>query len=151
MTELHIAQLNIAHSRDSMESETMQGFVERLDEINSLADNAQGFVWRLQTEEGNATALQVFDDPLMIVNLSVWQDVDSLKNYVYKSLHLELIQNKEAWFHKSKKAHLVLWWIPAGHIPSVEEAKQKLSVLQVAGPSEDAFTFARPYPMPLSC
>ncbi|PHS18508.1 MAG: hypothetical protein COA86_07380 [Kangiella sp.] len=140
-----IAQINIAQAQDSMESETMKGFVERLDEINYLADKSAGFVWRLETEEGDATAIQAFDDPLMIVNMSVWEDIESLKNYVYKSMHVELIRDRDAWFNKITKVHQVLWWIPKGHIPSVEEGKEKLSVLQQDGPNEEVFTFSKSF------
>jgi len=138
-----IAQINIAQAQDSMDSETMKGFVERLDEINALADKSEGFVWRLETEEGDATAIQAFDDPLMIVNMSVWEDIESLKNYVYKSMHVELIRDRDAWFNKITKIHQALWWIPKDHIPSVEEGKEKLNHLQQHGPGEGAFTFAK--------
>jgi hypothetical protein len=123
----------------------MKGFIDRLDEINGIADSSPGFIWRLQTEEGDATAIQAFDDPLLLVNLSVWYDIDSLKNFVYKSLHVELIQNRDAWFIKTLKSHQALWWIPEGHIPSIEEAKEKLEYLQFNGPSEVAFTFSNSF------
>jgi hypothetical protein len=123
----------------------MKGFIDRLDEINGIADNSPGFIWRLQTEEGDATAIQAFDDPLLLVNLSVWEDVDSLKSFVYKSLHVELIQDRDAWFKKMQESHQALWWISKGHIPSVEEAKEKLGYLQANGPSEVAFTFSKSF------
>lgn len=126
----------------------MKGFVDRLDEINGIADSSAGFIWRLQTEEGDATTIQAFDDPLLLVNLSVWNDIDSLKSFVYKSLHVELIQDRDAWFKKMRESHQALWWIPEGHIPSVEEAKEKLACLQANGPSEVAFTFARSFDPP---
>ena len=140
----HLAQINIAQARDSMASETMKGFVDRLDEINALADKAPGFVWRLQTDAGDATAIQAFDDLLLITNMSVWHDVESLKAFVYRSLHVELIQDRDAWFNKMLNLHLALWWVPAGHIPDIEEGKQRLDHLQQHGPGEFAFTFARP-------
>lgn len=126
----------------------MKGFVDRLDEINELADTAPGFVWRLQTDEGDATSIQAFDDPNLIVNMSVWASIETLKHYVYKSMHVELIRDRDAWFHKIQQVHQVLWWVPAGHIPSVQEGKAKLSLLEAQGPSADAFTFARAYPQP---
>lgn len=148
MSDFHLAQINIAQARDSMESETMKGFVDRLDAINALADSSPGFVWRLQTEEGDATSIQAFSDPMLIVNMSVWEDLESLKNYVYKSAHVELIRDRDAWFNKIKNVHQVLWWTPAGHIPTVQEGKEKLALLEKVGPGSDAFTFAKPSPQP---
>jgi len=145
MNQYHLAQINIAKAKDSMDSDVMKGFVDRLDEINKLADESPGFIWRLQTEEGDATSIQAFDDPSMIVNMSVWESTEALKKFVYKSLHVELIRDREAWFDKIASAHQVLWWVPAGHIPSVEEGKEKLELLQLKGPSKEAFTFARNY------
>ncbi len=145
MTDYHLAQLNIAQAQDTMDSRTMQGFVERLDEINALADHSPGFVWRLQTAEGDATSIQAFDDPLLIVNMSVWTDLESLKNYVYKTNHVELIRDRSAWFHKLTKSHQVLWWVPIGHLPTVEEGKARLQHLDENGSSESAFTFAKPF------
>jgi len=121
----------------------MQSFVDRLDEINALADQSPGFVWRLQTEEGDATSIQAFDDPRMLVNMSVWKDINSLKNFVYKSMHVELIRDRDAWFNKMISVHQALWWIPAGRIPAVDEGKAKLDYLQHNGASKTAFTFGR--------
>jgi hypothetical protein len=112
-----------------MESAVMKGFVDRLAEINALADNSPGFVWRLQTDEGDATTLQTFEDPMLLVNMSVWESIDSLKNYVYKSLHVELIHDRDAWFNKMTEPHQALWWGPVGHFPSVTEGKEKLEIL----------------------
>jgi len=143
MNQYHIVQINIAQAKESMETETMKGFVDRLDEINALADNSPGFVWRLQTEEGDATTIQAYDDPLLIVNMSVWENIESLKDYVYKSVHVELIRDRSAWFNKMIERHQALWWIPSGHIPSVDEGKEKLNYLQEHGVSKNAFTFAK--------
>jgi hypothetical protein len=148
MDNFHLAQINIAQAKDHMESSTMQGFVSRLDEINAIADHADGFVWRLQTEEGDTTSIQAFEDEKLIVNMSVWQDVASLKHYVYKSMHVELIQDRDAWFDKIQTVHQALWWVPAGHIPSIEEGKIRLALLQKEGPSAKAFTFAKPFSQP---
>jgi len=141
----HLAQINIAKAQDSMDSEVMKGFVERLDEINVLADKSPGFVWRLQTEEGNATSIQAFDDPSLIVNMSVWEDIEALKKFVYKSVHVELLRDRDAWFSKIMDAHQALWWIPVGHIPTVNEGKKRLDILQLEGPCEEAFTFSKPF------
>jgi hypothetical protein len=148
MSHYHLAQINNAKARAEMDSDIMQGFVARLDEINALADTSPGFVWRLQSEDGDATSIRVFDDPLLLVNMSVWVDIDSLKNYVYRSNHVDLIRDRDAWFHKTATAHMVLWWIPAGHTPTLEEGKQKLELLDRLGPGPEAFTFAKPQPAP---
>lgn len=139
-----LAQINIAQARDAMDSDSMKGFIERLNEINSIADNAPGFIWRLQSEEGDATAIRAFDNPLLLINMSVWEDIESLKTFVYKTSHVELIQDREAWFGKMLQAHQALWWVPRGHIPTIEEGKQKLDYLQQHGPGKAAFTFAKP-------
>jgi len=147
-TRYHLAQINIAQAKQAMESPIMSGFVKRLDEINLLAEKSPGFVWRLQTEEGDATGIKAYDDQQMVINLTVWQDIDSLKHYVYQSAHIELIQDRKRWFSKMESMQLALWWVPIGHIPSIEEGKNKLDLLQSDGVSERVFTFAKPYPCP---
>ncbi len=150
MAVYHLAQINIAQAKDEMDSEVMKGFVERLDEINALAEASPGFIWRLQDESGNASEIQVFDDPLLLINMSVWRDIDSLKHYVYRSAHVDLLRDRDAWFNKTVQAHQALWWIPAGHVPSEQEGVERLQHLQQHGPTATAFTFARPQPMPQS-
>ena len=126
MSNKYLAQINIALAKAEMDNDIMSDFVARLNEINALSDGASGFVWRLQSEEGDSTAIRVFDNPLLLVNISVWEDLASLKNFVYKSAHAELIRDRDAWFKKSLTAHQALWWIEKDHIPTVEEAKEKL-------------------------
>lgn len=141
----HLAQVNIATAIDDMDSETMSGFVSRLDEINLLADEFEGFVWRLQTEEGDSTSIRVFENPNLLINISVWESVEALKQFIYKSAHVELIQDRDAWFTKMKESHQTLWWVPTGHIPTTEEAKEKLEYMREHGPTAKAFTFAKPF------
>jgi hypothetical protein len=141
----HLAQINVAQAVADMESPEMTGFVSRLDEINAMADHAPGFIWRLQGDNGNATSVQVFDDNLLLVNMSVWKSIDALREFVYKSIHVELIQNREAWFSKMVTAHQALWWIPAGHTPTEAEGKSKLEYIREHGTSAEAFTFGRPF------
>jgi hypothetical protein len=145
LSKYHLAQVNIANGKASMESQVMSGFVSRLNEINTLADNSPGFVWRLQTEDGDSTSIQAFDDPLLLINMSVWEDIESLKLFVYKSMHVELIQDRDAWFNKMSTAHQALWWIPAGSYPTINEGKERLEVLQKNGPTENAFSFAQSF------
>lgn len=149
MPTFHIAQVNVAQAKADMDSDLMQGFTSRLDEINALADGADGFIWRLKEDGGSATAIRIFDDPLLLINMSVWANLDALKHYVCKSLHVELIKDREAWFNKMGESHQALWWIPAGHIPSIEEAQKQLEYIRKHGPSAQAFTFAKPYPRPM--
>ena len=146
MSEWHLAQMNIARAVADMESTTMAGFVARLEEINALAEAAPGFVWRLQDDSGDATSIQAYDDPDLLVNMSVWEDLGSLKQYVYKSAHVELLKNREAWFTKLQDMSQVLWWIPAGEIPTVSEGKARLQHLQDYGATASAFTFSKPFP-----
>jgi Domain of unknown function (DUF3291) len=148
MPSFHLAQINIARAKAEMDSEVMRDFVARLDEINALAEQAPGFVWRLKDEANSAVALRVFDDPLMLVNMSVWRDIDALKTFVYRSMHVELIRDREAWFDKLGSAHQALWWIPAGHLPDTREAKDRLEMLRAHGPTPAAFTFAKAFPAP---
>lgn len=138
----HIAQLNIARMRAPLDDPTMVGFTGRLDEINALADRSPGFVWRLQTEDGDATALRIFDDPDLIINLSVWESVLALREFVYSSTHRELILGRRDWFEALDGPHLALWPVPQGHIPTIEEARQKLDKLRETGPDTTVFSFA---------
>jgi hypothetical protein len=145
MKNFHLAQLNIAEAKAPMEDEVMKGFFDRLDEINMVAEESPGFVWRLQTEDGNATSIQAFDNLLMLVNMSIWEDVEALKSFVYKTVHVELLQDRDAWFIKMVKIHQVLWWVPAGCVPTLDEASARLELLNEKGPGPDAFTFARSF------
>ena len=126
----------------------MKGFVSRLDEINAIADQAPGFVWRLQSEDGDDDLNSLLDDELMLINMSVWDSVESLRAFVYQTMHSELIQGRAAWFSKLAVAHQALWWIPTGHIPGEEEAGEKLAYIREHGPSQQAFTFGKPFPQP---
>lgn len=141
MHQFHLAQVNIARMKAPLDSPVLAGFVARLAEINALADRAPGFVWRLQTEEGDATYLRPYDDDRILFNLSVWKSVDALKDYVYRTAHAELLRDRRSWFEHFGASYLALWWVPAGHIPGVDEAKKRLAHLEEHGPSQFAFTF----------
>lgn len=144
--EYHLAQVNIAKMKADLDDPIMSGFVQRLDEINALADGSKGFVWRFQNEVGDATYLRPFDDKRILFNMSVWETLEDLRNYVYMSKHVELLKAKANWFKKPGEAHLALWWNQKGHLPTVDEALEKLHLLKAKGPSPDAFTIAKPYP-----
>lgn len=148
MTGFELAQLNIGIIRAPMDSPVMAGFADNLERINALAEATPGFVWRLQTEDGDATGIRPFDAPDILVNMSVWQSVESLHRYVYHSAHVEFMRRRREWFTPMKEAFLVLWWVPAGHRPSVGEGVARLERLRMHGPSAEAFTFRHPYPVP---
>jgi hypothetical protein len=147
MSNYQLAQLNIARLLAPIDSPTLADFVANLDRINELAESSPGFVWRLKDEAGDATAIRPFGDDV-IVNMSVWKDVDALKNYVYYSGHLDVMRRRREWFERLVKAHMVLWWVPKDHIPTVEEALQRLDTLREKGPTKDAFTFREPFEAP---
>lgn len=143
-----LAQLNIGVIRAPMDSPVMAEFANNLDRINALAEASPGFVWRLQTDDGNATAIRPFEDENLLVNMSVWRDVESLKAYVYGSAHVQFMRRRREWFALMKEAYLVLWWVPRGHRPEIAEAIAKLELLKAQGPGPEAFTFAEPFPAP---
>jgi hypothetical protein len=145
----HLAQANIGRFRAPLEDPIMEGFRMQLDPINALADESPGFVWRLQTEEGNATGIRPdAEDALMAINMSVWESLESLQRFVYKSAHLETLRARKQWFEPIDGPILVLWWVEAGHIPTVEEARERLRHLKANGPTSHAFTFRTPFPGP---
>jgi hypothetical protein len=139
--DFHLAQSNIARMRASLDDPIMAGFVELLEPLNALADRSPGFVWRMQDEDGDATAIRVFENELILFNLSVWESVEALQDYAYRSKHVEAVRVRGDWFEPTSKPNFVLWWIPAGHIPSVEESKERFTMLWEHGPTADAFTF----------
>jgi uncharacterized protein DUF3291 len=141
MAGYHVAQLNIGRLRAPLDSDQLAGFVEALDPVNALADGAEGFVWRLQTEDGDATAIRAFDDDMLLVNMSVWESVEALADFVYRSDHRAIMRRRREFFEPMAEAFTVLWWVPAGHVPSVEEAKDRLERLRRDGPTAEAFTF----------
>ena len=139
----HLAQLNVARFKASMDDPVMAGFVEALDPVNEIADAAPGFVWRLQTEEGNATSIHIFEDDLMLVNMSVWESVEALADFVYRSGHIDIMRRRREWATRMVEAHMCLWWIPSGTTPTLEEAVDRLDHLRDEGPTPRAFTFKK--------
>ncbi len=144
----HLAQMNVAHARFQPDDHRMRGFMEELDNINALAEASPGFVWRLQSDSGNATDILVNDDPLFLINMSVWQDVDSLFDYVYKSAHRQIMIQRRQWFEKPENLYQVLWWIPGNHEPTPQEGLDRLKRLQDNGPTKAAFGFRSVFPPP---
>lgn len=149
MTRFHLAQANVGRLRAPVDHPIMEGFRTQLDPINRLADETPGFVWRLQTEDGNATAIRPYaDDDLMAINMSVWESLESLQQFVYKSAHVAPLRSRKQWFEEMEGPILVLWWIPAGQIPTVADARDRLQHLKEHGPTPHAFTFRTPFPAP---
>ena len=146
----HLAQINIARVLAPLSDPLMAEFVAKLDEVNAHADRSLGFIWRLQTAEGNATALRPYEDDLILVNMSVWTSLKALSDYVYstESPHLHVMKQRRRWFEHFDGPYMALWWIPEGHIPTVEEAKARLEYLRTHGETAYAFSFKRPFPAP---
>ena len=148
MSTYELAQLNIGIIRGPMDSPVMAEFVANLARINALADAAPGFVWRLQTDAGDATAIRPFENENIAVNMSVWRDLDSLAQFVYRSAHAPIMRRRREWFERMSEAYLVLWWVPQGHRPTVAEAIARLEALRSKGPHAEAFTFRQTFPPP---
>jgi hypothetical protein len=148
VTRFQLAQANIGRIRAPLDDPIMEGFRSQLDPINALADQTPGFVWRLQTEDGNAMAIRPYPDERMAINMSVWESLEALQEFVYRSAHVGPLRDRTQWFEPIEGPILVLWWIPAGHIPTVDEALERLTQLKERGPSADAFTFRAPFPSP---
>lgn len=144
----HLAQINIGRILAPVDDAKIADFVAQLDEINGLADLAPGFVWRLQSASGNATDVVYNEDPFVLVNMSVWESLESLHDYVYSSRHIEVFRQRAKWFEKMEKPHYCLWWIPAGHIPAVAEGRDRLEHYQLHGATPFSFWFSRSFPAP---
>jgi hypothetical protein len=145
MSGYHIAQVNIGRMVASLDDPKMKTFVAALPVVNALADTSPGFVWRYQTELGNATSLRAYDDDLILINFSVWESIDALKAFVYKSDHGYWMGKRRRWFEVMTEQHMALWWIPAGYLPTWEEAQARLDALRADGPTPFAFTFRAPF------
>lgn len=139
-----LAQINIGRMLGPIDGPVMADFAARLDEINALAETSPGFVWRLKGDENNATSLRVYDDDMIIINMSVWDNLDALYEYVYYSNHVEVFRRRREWFSKME-IYMTLWYVPVGHLPTPQEAKDKLEYLEQHGPTPLAFTFKQQF------
>lgn len=144
-SQWHLAQLNVGRILAPLNSDTLAGFVAELDPINALADAAPRFIWRLQTDAGNATDLRPTEDDMFLINMSVWSSLESLRAFTYTTAHTQVLRRRREWFEQLATSHLVLWWVPAGHIPTVTEALERLDLLRGSGPTPAAFTFRTPF------
>jgi hypothetical protein len=147
-SKYHLCHLNIGPARGPLTDPVMAGFVAKLDEINNLAYTSPGFVWHLKIDIHNPEDLAMYGEPGLLFNFSVWESVDALYNYVYKSAHAMMIKSRQEWFGEMEGPHYVLWWAPAGTLPLLEEAKKRLAYLRAHGPTVDAFTFKHPFSPP---
>ncbi|MGQ4414455.1 DUF3291 domain-containing protein [Streptomyces sp. SAS_269] len=142
----HLAQVNIARLKYPLDSPQLKAFVDGLDPVNAVADASDGFVWRLQSDSGNATDIPFLGDAWLIVNMSVWRDIDALTAFMYRGRHRELLARRREWFERPGDAVTALWWVPAGHRPDVAEAEERLLHLRAHGPTPYAFTLRTSFP-----
>jgi hypothetical protein len=126
----------------------MKEFVENLDAVNQIAEKSEGFVWRLKNENNNATSLNPYNDETIIINVSVWKSIETLENFMYRTFHSDFLKRRKEWFLNYGSAHIAMWWIPEGHIPTMQEAVDKLSFLQTNGPSPNSFDFRHKFHAP---
>ncbi|MEU9180414.1 DUF3291 domain-containing protein [Streptomyces sp. NPDC048550] len=145
-TTRELAQVNIARLKYPLESAELKDFVDGLDPVNAVADTADGFVWRLQGEEGNATDERAFGDEWILVNMSVWRDADALTAFMYQGRHRELMARRREFFEQVAEAMAVMWWVPAGERPTVADAEERLLHLREHGPTPYAFTLRTSFP-----
>jgi hypothetical protein len=139
--DYHIAQVNFARMLGDVDSPVMAEFMANLNPINTLGEQAPGFVWRLKSDDGNSTSIKAYEDPYIIINLSVWETIDSVFQFAYYTAHTEYFRRRGEWFEKHLVPMLALWWVPAGHEPSAVESRERLEYLQQHGATPHAFTF----------
>ncbi len=145
----HVAEINIARLRAPLANPLMADFVAQLDEVNKIADESEGFVWRLKAESGRASSYVRFDDDeRVIVNMSLWRSIDALHAYVYRSHHLRVFRDRARWFERMDGVQLALWWVATGHVPSMDEGRLRLATLSERGPTSESFTFKATFPPP---
>jgi hypothetical protein len=144
-----LAEINVARMKGvTINDPMMKEFVDNLDRVNDLAENSEGFVWRLKDESNNATNLNPYNDEQMIINISVWESIETLEHYVYKTFHTDFLKRRREWFQTYGKVYMAMWWIPQGQFPTVEEAVDKLDYLEKNGVSPFAFNFRNRFPQP---
>ncbi len=149
MSHYFIAEINIAKMKGvDINDPIMKEFVENLDAVNQIAEKSEGFVWRLKDENNNATSLNPYNDETIIINVSVWKSIETLENFMYRTFHSDFLKRRKEWFLTYGSAHTAMWWIPEGHIPTMQEAVDKLSFLQTNGPSPNSFDFRHKFPAP---
>jgi hypothetical protein len=149
MNNYQLAQINIARIKGvDINDPIMKEFVDNLDKVNALAENSEGFVWRLKDETNNATSLNPYNDEQVIINVSVWESIEALEHFVYKTFHTDFLKRRKEWFQTFGKAYTAMWWIPSGQFPTVQQAIDKLDHLQKNGASEIVFDFRKKFSKP---
>ena len=144
----HLAQVNVGRFIKPVGDPANADFMNALDHVNALAEASPGFVWRLTGEGNNATDIRPYEDPNMAINMSVWESIDALAAFVYRNMdHRGVMRRRREWFEE-RQVYMALWWVPVGHVPTVEEAKAKLTLLERLGPTAEAFTFKQPFAPP---
>lgn len=147
MQEFQLAQINVGRIKGvNINDPVMKEFVDNLDMVNELAEKSRGFIWRLKDEHNNATNINPYNDEQVIINLSVWESIEDLENFVYKTFHTDFLRRRKEWFQAYGKAYTAMWWIPAGQFPTIKEATEKLAWLQEHGASEIVFDFRNKFP-----
>ncbi|MEV5712099.1 DUF3291 domain-containing protein [Actinoallomurus sp. NPDC052274] len=145
MTDHHLAQFNVGRLREPLDAPSMAEFLALFEPVNALADSAPGFVWRLTDgEDDDASTIRPYGDDV-IINFSVWESRAALWDFVYRSAHLDVLRRRREWFLRMAEPYVVMWWVPAGWIPSVEEARERLDRVRRQGPGPEAFTFRESY------
>ena len=150
MPDFYLAQYNVAWLVAPLDDPRLADFNSNLDRVNRLADEAPGFVWRHQAADGNSTSVRIRDDDSLIINFSVWESAEALFEYAFHSGHAEMFRRRTEWFTHEEQPYAVLWWVPAGHLPTVEEAEERLAQLGADGPNAAAFTFKARFPAPVT-
>lgn len=145
---MYLAQVNIAEMKAPINDPIMEDFVNNLDRINALAEQSKGFVWRLKGDENNATAIRVFDYDFLIINMSVWKDIDTLFDFTYNTAHVEILKRKKEWFHHMKQMHMACWYVEKEHYPTPDEAKERLNHIRKHGETPYAFSFKSRFSIP---
>lgn len=144
----HLAQFNIATAQFDLDDPRMADFFAQVGAVNALAEQSSGFVWRLNTDPGDEAEMGLEANPRRVTNMSVWASREALFGFTYKSMHTTVMSNRRKWFDHPQEAYQVLWWIPAGHEPTLEEGIERLKLLRASGPSAQAFTFKQTFPQP---
>jgi hypothetical protein len=150
MNSYHIAEINIARMKGvNINDPIMKEFVDNLEKVNAIAESSEGFIWQLKDDNNNATEMNPYDDEQVIINVSVWESIESLESYIYKSMHSDFLKRRREWFHSFGKVYTAMWWVAVGEVPTLQDAVDKLEHLQVYGASEKVFDFRNKFPKPL--
>ena len=136
---MHLAEVNIARLKHPFDDPRVAEFIDNLVRVNAVADRSEGFVWRLQDENGDATSIRGFDDPMVIVNMTVWRSPEHLERFVWNTVHKQFYARRAEWFELMQAQRFVMWWVDEGHVPDLAEAKARLDHLAANGDSDFAF------------